>query len=93
MDTIPEDVAKKISEDKERNHLIVETYKKNQEKYGQTIIFTVSIAHAIALAALFKKEKIKADYIVSSLKSQGTNVSISQKENEKKIEDYRSGKL
>lgn len=52
MDTIPEDVAKKISEDKERNHLIVETYKKNQEKYGQTIIFTVSIAHAIALAAL-----------------------------------------
>lgn len=93
MDTIPEDIAKKISEDKERNHLIVETYKKNQDKYGQTIIFTVSIAHAIVLAALFKKEKIKADYIVSSLKSQGTNVSISQKENEKKIEDYRSGKL
>lgn len=93
MDMIPEDIAQKISEDKERNHLIVETYKKNQDKYGQTIVFTVSITHAIALAALFKKEKIKADYIVSSIKSQGTNVSISQKENEKKLDDYRKGKL
>ena len=93
MDTIPDDIAEKIAQNRERNRLIVETYKKNQDKYGQTIVFTVSIAHAIALAALFKKEKIKADYIVSSIRDIGTGASTSNKENERKIEEYRKGKL
>ena len=93
MDTIPDDIAEKIAKSRERNHLIVETYKKNQEKYGQTIVFTVSIAHAVALAALFKKENIKADYIVSATKDLGTGATIGAKENEKKLEAYRQGKL
>ena len=93
MDTIPTDIAQKIADDKERNHLIVETYKTNQKKYGQTIIFTVSIAHAIALAALFKKENIKADYIVSTVRNMGTGATISSRENEKKLDLYRNGKL
>lgn len=93
MDTIPDSIAKRIAQNRERNHLIVETYKRNQEKYGQTLVFTVSIAHAIALAALFKKEQIKADYIVSSVRDAGTGVSVGNKENEKKLEAYKQGKL
>ena len=93
MDTIPDDIAEKIAKSRERNHLIVETYKKNQARYGQTIVFTVSIAHAIALAALFKKENIKADYIVSATKDLGTGATIGSQENEKKLEAYRQGKL
>lgn len=93
MDTIPDDIVQKIAENRERNHLIVDTYKKNQEKYGQTIVFTVSIAHAIALAALFKKEKIKADYVVSATRDMGTGVTISQQQNEKKIDAYRRGDI
>ena len=93
MDTIPDDIAKKIADSRERNHLIVETYKKNQQKYGQTIVFTVSIAHAIALTALFKKANIKADYIVSATKDAGTGATIGNQENEKKLEAYRHGKL
>lgn len=93
MDTIPDDIAQKIAENRERNHLIVETYKKNQKRYGQTIVFTISIAHAIALAALFKKEKIKADYVVSATRDIGTGATISQQENEKKLEAFRRGDL
>lgn len=93
MDTIPEDIAQKIADSRERNHLIVSTYKKNRKKYGQTIIFTVSIDHAIALAALLKDAGIKADYIVSSIVDEGTGVTISQKQNEKKLEAYRNGDL
>lgn len=93
MDTIPDDIAEKIAKSRERNHLIVDTYKKNQDKYGQTIVFTVSIAHAIALAALFNKENIKADYIVSATRDSGTGATIGQQENERKLEAYRKGKL
>lgn len=93
MDTIPDDIAEKIAKSRERNHLIVETYKRNADKYGQTIVFTVSIAHAIALAALFKKENIKADYIVSATKDIGTGATIGHQENEKKLDAYRKGKL
>ena len=93
MDTIPDDIAEKIADSSERNHLIVETYKKNQKKYGQTIVFTVSIAHAIALAALFKKENIQADYIVSATKDAGTGATIGNQENEKKLDAYRRGKI
>ena len=93
MDTIPENIASRIADNRSRNHLIVDTYKKNQKKYGQTIVFTVNITHAIALAALFKKEGIKADYIVSKIKDIGTGISIGQQENIKKIEAYRKGKI
>ena len=93
MDTIPEDIASRIADNRSRNHLIVDTYKKNQKKYGQTIVFTVNIAHAFALAALFKKEGIKADFIVSKIQDKGTGTSIGQQENIKKIEAYRKGKI
>lgn len=93
MDTIPDDIAEKIAKSRERNHLIVDTYKRNQDKYGQTIVFTVSIAHAIALAALFKKENINADYVVSATRDSGTGATIGHQENERKLEAYREGKL
>ena len=93
MDMIPESIARKIAEDKERNHLIVDTYKKNKEKYGQTIVFAVSINHAIALSALFKANKIRADYIVSSIRDMGTGATISSKLNDEKIEAYKKGDL
>lgn len=53
----------------------------------------MSIDHAIALSALFRRAGIKADYIVSSVKDKETHISISQKENERKIESYRDRKL
>lgn len=93
MDTIPEGIAREIAENKDRNHLIVNTYKKNADKYGQTIVFAVSIDHAIALASLFKKEGIKADYVVSAIRDAGTGATVSNQENAKKLDAYRKGKI
>ncbi len=93
FDAIPDDIAEQMAESAERNKLIVERYRQNQQKYGQTIIFAVNVTHAIQLTALFKKAGIKADFIVSSIKDSVTGVTISSEENEQKIEDYRSGKL
>ncbi len=93
FDAIPDDIAEQMAESTERNKLIVERYRKNQDKYGQTIVFAVNVMHAIQLTALFKKAGIKADYIVSSIKDSVTGVTISSQENEQKIANYREGRL
>ena len=92
-DTITERMAKVLLENAPRNNLIVNTYKKNQNKYGQTIVFTVNIDHAIALVGLFREKKIKADFVVSGLRDESTGATISSKENEAKLEAYRRGDL
>ena len=93
FDAIPDNIAEQMAESAERNKLIVDRYRKNQDKYGQTIVFAVNVTHAIQLTALFKKAGIKADYIVSSIKDSVTGVTISSQENEQKIADYREGRL
>ena len=93
LDVIPDDIAKQMADSAARNKLIVETYAKKQDEYGQTILFAVNVVHAIQLTALFKKAGIKADYIVSSIKDAITGVTISREANERKLEAYRQGQL
>lgn len=93
FDAIPDDIAEQMAESAGRNKLIVDRYLRNREKYGQTIVFAVNVMHAIQLTALFKKAGIQADYVVSSIKDSVTGVTLSSKENEKKIADYREGRL
>ena len=93
LDMLPEDIQKEMAQSAARNQLIVKTYKENQKNYGQTIVFAVNIVHAIQLTTLFKKEGINAAYIVSNIKDILTGVTVSSKDNEKNLEDYRSGKI
>lgn len=93
LDILPDEVAQQMADSAARNKLIVETYKNNQKQYGQTILFAVNVVHAIQLTALFKKEGIKADYIVSSIKDAVTGVTISREDNERKLEEYREEHL
>lgn len=93
LDILPDEVAQQMADSAARNKLIVEIYKNNQKQYGQTILFAVNVVHAIQLTALFKKEGIKADYIVSSIKDAVTDVTISREDNERKLEEYREGYL
>lgn len=93
LDTLPEDVARQIADSALRNHLIVDTYRKGQKKYGQTIVFAVNVDHAIALNALFRKEGIASDYVVSSIRDAATGVTVSREDNERKEQDYRDGKI
>lgn len=93
LDILPEEVATEIAESAARNKLIVDTFVKKKEEYGQTIVFAVNINHAISLNELFKKSGIASDYIVSNIKDMVTGITISREENERKLQAYRNGKL
>lgn len=93
LDILPDEIAKQMADSAARNKLIVETYKAKKEEYGQTILFAVNVVHAIQLTALFKKAGVKADFIVSSVKDAVTGVTISREDNDRKLDDYRNGKL
>lgn len=51
LDVLPENIAQQIVDSAGRNKLIVETYKKKQSEYGQTIVFAINVVHAIQLSA------------------------------------------
>ncbi len=93
LDILPEDIAQQMADSAARNKLIVETYKTKEKEYGQTILFAVNVIHAIQLKELFNKAGISADYVVSSVKDAVTGVTISREDNEKKIDEYREGRL
>ena len=63
LDVLPENIVEQMVQSAPRNKLIVETYKANPEKYGQTLVFAVSVPHAVQLASLFRKAGIAADYV------------------------------
>ena len=91
LDTLSPELSQSIAESGPRNKLIVDTYLKKADEYGKTIVFAVNIDHAIALAKLFNKAGIKAEYVVSAIKDMGTGATISPKENDSKLEAFRSG--
>lgn len=93
LDTLPDDIAEQIAVSTARNKLIVNTYLSKQKDYGQTIVFAVNVVHAIQLSTLFNKAGIKADYVVSDIRDLITGVTISRKDNERKLAAYRDGKL
>ena len=93
LDVLPDEIAQQMADSAVRNKLIVETYTAKQSEYGQTILFAVNVVHAIQLTALFKKAGVSADFIVSSVKDAITGVTISREDNERKLNEYRDGKL
>lgn len=93
LDVLPEELATEIASSAARNKLIVDTYVNKAKEYGQTIVFAVNINHAIALNKLFSKAGVKSDYIVSDIRDATTGVIISREDNERKLQQYRDGKL
>ena len=92
LDILPNDIAEQMADNAARNKLIVETYRQKQDTYGQTIVFAVNVVHAIALAKLFTRAGIPAEFIVSDVRDLVTGVTISREDNERKLESYRQGK-
>lgn len=97
LDTLPENIANDIADNKERNRIIVEEYLHNYEKYGQTIVFALNKVHAIALNKLFNEKGkaygIKSEFIISEIQDMITGITISNADNERKIEAYRNGEI
>ena len=97
LDMLPENIVNDIAGSKERNRIIVDEYINNYEKYGSTIVFALNKNHAIALNALFnekgKKYGIKSEFIISSVQDMITGITVSNADNERKIEQYRNGEI
>lgn len=97
LDTLPENIANDIADNKERNRIIVEEYLHNYEKYGQTIVFALNKVHAIALNKLFNEKGkaygIRFEFIISEVQDMITGITISNADNERKIEAYRNGEI
>lgn len=93
LDILPDDIAGQMADSAARNKLIVETYRSKREEYGQTIVFAINKIHAIHLCALFNKEGIKAEYIISDVKDLVTGATRSRAENDENIERFRSGEV
>ena len=97
LDTLPENIANDIADNKERNRIIVEKYLHNYEKYGQTIVFALNKVHAIALNKLFNEKgkaySIRSEFIISEVQDMITGITISNADNERKIEAYRNGEI
>ena len=97
LDMLPEDIVNDIAGSKERNRIIVDKYINNYEKFGPTIVFALNKSHAIALNALFnekgKKYGIRSEFIISSVQDMITGITVSNEDNERKIEQYRNGEI
>ena len=97
LDMLPKDIINDIAGSKERNRIIVDEYINNYEKFVPTIVFALNKSHAIALNALFnekgKKYGIRSEFIISSVQDMITGITVSNEDNERKIEQYRNGEI
>ena len=93
LNILPEELADEMVNNAGRNKFIVETFAEGKDKYGQTIVFALNVAHAIALSALFNQYGIKAGYVVSAVKDAVTGVTRSREDNAAVYEAYRKGDL
>lgn len=75
---IPSTLADKIAHSTQRNEVIIETYMKNKERYGKTLIFALNAYHCFTLCEELKKRGINCDYIYSG-----------NKDNEVKIKRFK----
>jgi ATP-dependent helicase IRC3 len=92
LDSISKKTAEELGDSPERNHLILNHYLQNKEKYGQTIVFAVNVQNAIALSGLFNSHQIKSDYILSGRFDQKQTVSSAEL-NQEKIERFKKGEI
>lgn len=93
MDILPSEIQEKMAKSITRNKLIVDTYRKNQKEYGQTIVFAINRDNAVELSGLFKKYNIPADFVISATRDMETNATISNETNARNIEAFRKGEL
>ena len=93
FDELPEELKQNMINNASRNKFIVEKFVEDKEKYGQTIVFALSVTHAITLTKLFNEYGIKAGYVVSSVKDAVTGAVTSREDNNRVYEAYRKGEI
>lgn len=56
----------RIAKLEQRNSVIIQHYLDNRDRYGQTLIFAISIPHAALLAEQLREHGVDAEYVASS---------------------------
>lgn len=79
---IPPTLANKIAQSTKRNEIIVDTYIRNKERYGKTLIFALNGIHCYTLCKDLQKAGIKCDYIYSG-----------NSDNEEKIRRFKENEI
>lgn len=93
INSISEKTAKLIAENRERNWQIVDTYAKNQQTYGKTIVFALNQNMAIAINTLFQERGIRSEYVISGTQDSITGISRSNEDNEETLRRFRTGEI
>ncbi|WP_168714366.1 DEAD/DEAH box helicase family protein [Niallia nealsonii] len=93
FDSIPEDIAKHIAENKIRNNRIVQEYIDNKEEYGKLLVFAVNKIHAIELNKLFNDKGIASEYVISSEQHMATGIDLSNEANRERIRKFRNNEI
>lgn len=62
---VEDSINKQLAENADRNHFIVETYKKLYKDNGKTLIFAVNVNHAEMLQGFFKNDGFNCETIYS----------------------------
>jgi superfamily II DNA or RNA helicase len=88
---IPINIAEKIAERKNRNHLIVKTYSK--DKFEKTIVFALNQTNAVELNTLFREEGVRSEYVISGSTNSQLMINSSREENRNKIERFKNNEL
>lgn len=60
---LPESLISKIAESAERNRVIIDTYIKDKERFGKTLIFALNGIHCHTLNEELRKRGVKSDYV------------------------------
>lgn len=79
---LPASLVDKVAQSAKRNSIIVDTYMKNRERYGKTLIFALNIQHCYTLCLDLQAKGVKCDYIYSG-----------RDDNERIIKRFQSGEL
>ena len=57
------DLLERIARMTERNTLIVDTFMRDKEKYGKTLMFALNVQHCISLCEALIDQHVKCDYV------------------------------
>lgn len=79
---LPETLASKIADSKQRNKIILNQYLENAEEYGKTLIFALNIVHCRLLYEELSQRGIKCGQVYSG-----------KEDNAKVISDFKNGEI
>lgn len=94
---IPEDIVAWLAENQGRNDVIVDTYVKNREKYGKTLIFADRWTQCDYLRTALLRHGVRADVVYSHVDAKLATVDARNRrtadDNTKAIRAFKEGKL